>query len=184
MRYSIWQVQLPASFQWSDSVEMLHQIQEQLRVQSQPGAIVMNSSAGGNQQARLRTFLYAMRASLMSPAPQAEQGIVHNGTVFRLTIVKSADSKVGAELVRAGLIDSQENATRLNGLIRNEETGSETPFSVWYDASSPNFLPLRFEFRPKSYLKLIFQADQDRAPRSTFDVRASIPCATEPTFPP
>jgi hypothetical protein len=62
MCYSIWQVQLPASFQWSDFVEMLRQVQEQLRVQSQPSPIVMNSSAGRNQQARLRTFLYAMRA--------------------------------------------------------------------------------------------------------------------------
>jgi hypothetical protein len=64
--------------------------------------------------------------------------------------VKSADSQVGAELVRAGQIASQENATRLAGLIRSVKTSSETPFSVWYDASSPNFLPLRFEFRPKS----------------------------------
>ncbi len=174
MRYSICQMQLPAAFQWSDSVEMLRQIQQQLKAQTLPGAIVMKSNDAGAQPAQLRTFLYAMRSALMSPAAQTEQSIVHNGTVFRLTIVKSADLKVGAELAREGLIVDQENATRLAGVIRNSKTGLETPFLVWYDASSANILPLRFEFRPKSYLKLTFQADKEASPSYKFDVRASI----------
>ena len=115
------------------------------------------------------------RSALMSPAPRTEQSIVHNGNIFRLKIVKSNDPKVGTELTRAGQIASQENATRMAGVIRNLKTGSETPFFVWYDASSPNVLPLRFEFRPKSYLKLTFQADKGPTPHSQFDVRASIP---------
>src|SRR5208283_3189474 len=103
-----------------------------LKAQSQPGAIVMKSNDAGAQPVQLRTFLYAMRSALMSPAAQTEQSIVHNGTVFRLTIVKSADPKAGAELAREGLIVDQENATRLAGVIRNLKTGLETPFLVWY----------------------------------------------------
>ena len=174
VRYSICQMQLPASFQWSDSAEMLRQIQQQLKVQSQSRPIVMNASEAGDQPAQLRTFLYAMRFALMSPAPQTQQSVVHNGTVYRLTIVKSADPKVGAELARTGLIASPQDALHLAGVIKNLKTRSETPFSVWYDASSTNILPLRFEFRPKSFLKLTFQADKNLAPPSKFDVRASI----------
>ncbi len=151
MRYSICQVQLPASFRWSDSADMLRQIQEQLKSQTRPAPLVMSAREPGNQPAELRTFLYAMRSALMSPATKTEQTIVHNGGVFRLTIVKSTDSKVGAELASAGLIASVDNATHVAGVIKNLKTHSETMFSAWYDSSSTNILPLRFEFRPKSY---------------------------------
>ena len=46
----------------------------------------------------------------------------------------------------------------LTGLIHNVKTGVETPFRVWFDRTSPNSLPLRFEFQPKSYLRLVFEA--------------------------
>ena len=34
----------------------------------------------------------------------------------------------------------------------------ETTFRLWFDRTSPNSLPLRIEFQPKSYLRLVFGA--------------------------
>ena len=41
----------------------------------------------------------------------------------------------------------------------NEKTHESTPFRLWFESGSPNFLPLRFEYKPKGYLKLVFDAE-------------------------
>jgi hypothetical protein len=119
-----------------------------------------------------------MRTALLSPSTKTEQSVIHNGTLFDLTLNRNADSKAGADFVKAGLLKKESQAMRLTGVIKNVTTGFETPFSVWFDGSSRNIIPLRFEFKPRSYLKLVFQADQQPAPASTvmapIDVRAEL----------
>ena len=72
--------------------------------------------------------------------------------------MKRPDAKAGAAFVESHLISSPRDAVELAGLIRNAKTGVETTFRVWFDRTSPNALPLRFEFQPKSYLRLVFEA--------------------------
>lgn len=76
--------------------------------------------------------------------------------------------------MKSGLIVRESQAMRLTGSIRNVKTGFETPFSVWFDGNSVNIIPLRFEFKPRSYLKLVFQADRQETP--------STPPSTLPTM--
>jgi hypothetical protein len=173
MHYHVSHLQLPASYRWSDSARMLDDINEQLKTKD---VRQVTMQATGHEQ--LRTFLYAMRSALLSPAVRTEQSVVNNGTLFRLTLNRGADPQAGAEFVKAGLILRESQAMRLTGVIKNVKTGFETPFSVWFDGSSRNIIPLRFEFRPRSYLRLVFQADQQAAPLNTVltpvDVRAAL----------
>jgi hypothetical protein len=173
MRYQVNRLQLPATYRWSDSPRMLDDIQQQLKTQD---VRQMTMRTSGHEQ--LRTFLYAMRTALLSKETNTEQSVIHNGTLFQLTLNRISDPKAGAEFLKAGLIQHESQAMRLTGVIKNVKTGFETPFSVWFDGSSSNIIPLRFAFRPRSYLKLVFQADQQTAPTNSAlpatDVRAGL----------
>ena len=46
--------------------------------------------------------------------------------------------------------------TKLKGEILDEAPNKTSSFSVWFEADNP--LPRRFEFQPKAYLRLIFDA--------------------------
>jgi predicted acyl esterase len=45
----------------------------------------------------------------------------------------------------------------VRGKIRNLRTGRETSFRVWLDDDS-SIVPVRFEFQPRSFLRLTFEA--------------------------
>jgi hypothetical protein len=159
MSYSVYHVDLPSAYRWSDASQMLKEIREQ--IQGLPvDRHTLDAAGTAGSPVKLRTFLYAMRAALLSKATKGDECVVHNGKLYRLTWSKSRDSKTAGELARAGLMAQNHELVRIAAVIRNLKSSDETAFSVWYDGSSANVLPLRFEFRPRSFLKLVFQADQ------------------------
>jgi hypothetical protein len=153
---------LPSSARWTDAPRLKEAVEEDL---AQPG------SGGGyadlSHGQRPGTFLYTVLTMVRSPARVTDGSFVHNGKLFRLHAVKRADAKAGAQFAEARLMSAAGDAIEMAGLIRNAKTGAETTFHVWFDRSSPNSLPLRFEFQPKSYLKLVFEAQP--APDPTMD---------------
>jgi hypothetical protein len=46
-------------------------------------------------------------------------------------------------------------AIRISGLTRRESGGGETEFHLWISDQAERPLPLRIEYRAKSYLRLI-----------------------------
>ncbi|MGD0619993.1 MAG: hypothetical protein ABSB67_20305, partial [Bryobacteraceae bacterium] len=141
-RHTVGHVALPASCRWTNAQQLLDVVKEDL---NGPG-----ESPG--------TFLYTVLSMERSAARTNDATFVHNGKLFRLHAVKRVDEKMGAQFVDDRLISSSRDAVELAGLIRNATTGTETTFRVWFDRTSPNLLPLRFEFQPKSYLRLTFEA--------------------------
>jgi hypothetical protein len=87
---------------------------------------------------------------------------VYNGKMHVLRTEKHRDAKVEAEMQRRGLAAPGAYVLRLNGAIENEGTHEHTAFTVWYQEGC-TILPLRFEFKPKSYLKLVFDARPEQA---------------------
>jgi hypothetical protein len=152
-RHTVRHVALPASLRWTNAQQLLDVVKEDL-----------NGPGAGSGQAELNrgespgTFLYTVLSMERSPARTNDAAFVHNGKLFRLHAVKRVDEKMGAQFVDDRLISSSRDAVELAGLIRNATTGTETAFRVWFDRTSPNLLPLRFEFQPKSYLRLAFEA--------------------------
>ena len=152
-RHTVRHVALPASCQWTTAQQLLDVVKEDL-----------NRPIAGSVQAELNhgerpgTFLYTVLGMERSPARTNDATFVHNGKLFRLHGVKRADEKMGSQFVGDRLLASPRDAVELAGLIRNVATGTETTFRVWFDRASPNLLPLRFDFQPKSYLRLAFEA--------------------------
>ena len=50
-----------------------------------------------------------------------------------------------------------ERLVTVRGKIRNLRTGRETSFRLWLEADS-FIVPVRFEFQPRSFLRLTFEA--------------------------
>jgi len=166
-RSTVCRLPLPSSARWTDAPLLLGTVQRDL-----------NSAGDGNAHTDLSrgehpaTFLYTVFRMVRSPARVTDGAFVHNGKLFHLHAVKRPDPKVGAQFADARLIASPFDSIELAGAIRNAKTGAETAFRVWFDRSSPNALPLRFEFQPKSYLKLVFDAQpsEDQAVAKSFAI--------------
>ncbi|MBV8552272.1 MAG: hypothetical protein JOY54_13300 [Acidobacteriaceae bacterium] len=151
-QYTLGYFRLSSQYKLSNIEQLIEQVQSEFS--SPVGHTVHKKS---DQHAS--TFLYSLTEAMQSGQSSLDQQFLYNGTIFTLHTEKRPDRKAAEEFRKAGLTDTAGEVQQLSGKIRNEKTGSETIFRLWFDASSANLLPLRFEFRPKAYLKLVFEAE-------------------------
>lgn len=105
------------------------------------------------------TFLYAVSKALRQPQGKQRTNYIYHGQEFELETSREPDAKKGAEFQEAGLVKHWSSVLRLEARSKQLATNGKTSFTVWQDASDLNGLPLRFEFQPKSFLKLTFERD-------------------------
>jgi hypothetical protein len=105
------------------------------------------------------TFLNCLRQAILSETPAYQGRIVFNGKIFHFQAEKRHDVKTGADLRKIGLTSSPDHVVQLSGALRNEKTNEVTNFRLWFEKGSANFLPLRFEFKAKPYLRLVFDQE-------------------------
>lgn len=160
MQFRIATLELPSTFGWSAPSELIRKASEEFEQQSSGKHIELKLPKGQVPQ----TFLRAVVAAIQSPEPKLTQAYAYNGSVYELQISKQADAQIGRELARAGLVSNAADVWRMKGKIRSANGGSPEEFQLWFDRTSANPLPLRFEYRPRSYLKLVFNAE--KAPKS------------------
>jgi len=89
------------------------------------------------------TFLNSLRQALLNTEGSTDHSLVYNGKAYRMHCVKQADATL----------------MRLNGTLEEQTTGHNTPFKLWYERDSPNYLPVKIEYRAKSFLKLVFETE-------------------------
>lgn len=175
LRYSVRDILLPAHYRWVDSQQLFGQVAAHWS--NRPPAEVETAIPSSDSQTT-ETFLYALTRAMASSRNQSDARFIHNGTLYRLITEKAIDERTGQNLQRAGFVLSPHSVVRLKGTIRRDGQGEETAFHVWFDARSSNPLPLRFEFRPKSYLRLVFDADPAPAEAPTRgDLAGTLPAA-------
>ena len=115
-----------------------------------------------------QTFLYCLRRAMLSNDSNSRYDFLYNGKALTLITTNRRDEKVEAEMQRQHLMSPGAPILRLAGSVENQTTHERTQFTVWFQKDSANILPLRFEFKPKSYLKLVFDAQPDN--RSTPEI--------------
>lgn len=142
----------PSSYGLSDAGQLIRTIEAGLNTSHSATAAVPLSQ-------QTETFLYSLLEIIRSNCSRAEKQFFYNGTTFRLVAEKKLDRRAGEEFRRVGLTTRPAEIEQLVGTIQNQQTESQTSFRLWFDASSQNVLPLRFEFRPRSFLKLVFDAE-------------------------
>lgn len=86
------------------------------------------------------TFLYAVCRALLDQSPKSAALYTHNDAIYCLKTEARRDSQSGERIITG-------RSSRLGA-------HSGTEFTLWIASDSDPDLPLRIEFRPKSYLKL------------------------------
>jgi hypothetical protein len=103
-------------------------------------------------------FLHALADALRAPA-RGESRYVYSGRLYRLWVRHTEDAKAAAYFRERGLLRAGAGVTRVAGKVRREAGGKETDFRVWIEAGALQPVPLRIDFQPKAYLRLVFEAE-------------------------
>jgi hypothetical protein len=153
--YSVRNMLLPSSYRGSNADQLLKQVQAEF-APPQPNQIEKTESLNGQPTG---TFLNCLRQAILAENQTYQSRIVFNGKTFQFQAVKRRDPRTGEELRKLGLTSSPHAIVQLIGTLRNEKTSETTNFRLWFEQGSPNFLPLRFEFKAKAYLRLVFDQE-------------------------
>ncbi len=145
---------VPARFNWSNFDQLNHVMRERIDegadakhfdVALEGGSIVPN------------TFLYSMHRAILSDSATFSRPIVYNGKNYVLATEKQGDFRMGQQLAARGATHNPNAVWRVNGSTTETATRQSTNFQVWYEKGDVSGLPLRIEFYPKSFLKLVFE---------------------------
>jgi hypothetical protein len=115
-------------------------------------------SGGPAPQGEAQSFLQALAGLLLRPQLQ-ETLYVYSGHVFSLQVNRSPDAKVTAYFRERQLLAGEGSIVRVSGKLRRQAGGKEIEFRLWVEQPAERPLPLRIEYQPKSYLRLVFEAE-------------------------
>jgi hypothetical protein len=105
------------------------------------------------------TFLYAVWSALQAEQKRSTTNFVHNAKEYSLYWEKASGRRDGAAPQDASAQASADD--HFIGHITSRATPAVSTFRLWIDGQS--VLPVRIEFQPRPFLKLILEADDDRS---------------------
>jgi hypothetical protein len=103
-------------------------------------------------------FLHAL-AGLMCQPTRNVTSYSYAGQPYRLWLSQSPDPQATAHFRARGLLSADACAVRAVGKVERENGGADKHFRLWFQQGAPRPLPLRIEYQPKSYLRLVFEAE-------------------------
>jgi hypothetical protein len=103
-------------------------------------------------------FLHALAEALRSPDREQTQ-YVYSGRLYRMWMRHAADAHAAAYFCERGIIPTGASVVRVAGKVRRAAGGKETEFRVWIEDGAAQPVPLRIDFQPKPYLRLVFEAE-------------------------
>jgi hypothetical protein len=103
-------------------------------------------------------FLHALAEALRTPE-RGQTQYVYNGRLYRLWLRHAADARAAAYFRERGIIRAGAGVVRVAGKVRREAGGKETEFRLWIEEGAAQPVPLRIDFQPKAYLRLVFEAE-------------------------
>jgi hypothetical protein len=105
-----------------------------------------------------RPFLESL-ADLLRQPDRVETRYVYSGRWYHLSVNRSADAKATMYFREHGSIAKGASVVRASGKLRRESGGNETNFRLWFEPEAAMPIPLRIEYQPKSFLRLVFEAE-------------------------
>jgi hypothetical protein len=101
-------------------------------------------------------FLHAM-AELLRQPDGAQGRYIYNGGLYHLHLRRAKDAKAEEYFRSRGLATGE--VIQINGVLRRANDGAPIDFRVWMERGNPHPLPLRIDYQPKSYLRLVIEAE-------------------------
>jgi hypothetical protein len=101
-------------------------------------------------------FLHALAEALIRGGPRTTN-YTFRGRLYRLLLESSPDPEATALFRERRLLPPTGTVIRVSGRLRREAGGKESKFRLWVEQGAAHPIPLRIEYRPKSYLRLTFE---------------------------
>lgn len=130
---------LPA-ISWANREELRTAIRERLADETNREAQLVTSTL---TEAPCSPFLHAMRCAMRCRDAQSHARFLHSGKVHLLRTSRKASEKAGV--------------TEMEGRIFDGGGKELSHFKLWFEENGAAKGPLRFEFRPRSFLRLSFE---------------------------
>jgi hypothetical protein len=142
-RSAITHFELPTGAPWSDkrlidAAQSTFQDKVAWRETSWPDA--------GNQAPP--TFLFELATLLSQRARHRAGRYVYNEQEYLLELDAPQLGKPGGK---------EDRLLPVHGKIRNRRTGGQTIFTVWMEDSPGSMVPMRIDYQPRSFLRLVFE---------------------------
>jgi alpha-1,6-mannosyltransferase len=153
-RNRVLRTMLPAGLAPEKCPELPHTIRRVFE-QARAADVVESATPAGHA----RTFLYALRASLLDSRRSGEAPFLYNGGHYLLRFSKQPDARLGRHFAERQLAPDPARLVRLNGVIVHLGDRSRSEFKLWFDPGAEVVLPLRFEYRARAFLNLAFDHD-------------------------
>jgi hypothetical protein len=125
---------------WAKREELTAEIRARFAVAS--GAETRTSSVETNESP-CSPFLYAVNRAMKDTAGSCTNRFLHNGKIHHLKTTRKRCAEAGV--------------TELEGRIQDEAQKELSSFRLWFEPDQAERGPLRFEFRPRSFLRLTFE---------------------------
>ncbi len=101
-------------------------------------------------------FLHSLAAALIDGGNRTTH-FTFSGRLYRLLIESSPDPQATTVFRERKLLPNTGTVVRVSGRLRREAGGKESKFRVWVEQGAAHPIPLRIEYRPRSYLRLTFE---------------------------
>ena len=145
----ITQFQAPAS-------AMVHNREELIRTARKAlGAAVKKPLEFDPRTTAAQPFLHALFDAYRLGANSTTY--IYGSRLYSLTLQRASDESASAAFRKAKLLPPGGSAVKVIGKIR-PPAGKEIEFHIWLEAGASRPIPLRIDYRPKSYLRLVFEA--------------------------
>ena len=141
----------PSSLSASNRTELMESARQAL-------ATAPKISAGPATTGSNVPFLQAL-AAMLRRSDQKSSEFVYAGRAYSLSATRSPDAKATAYFRERHLIPAGGSVIQVAGKLRRQAGGKETEFRLWIEQAAERPLPLRIEYRAKSYLRLIFEVE-------------------------
>jgi len=107
------------------------------------------------------TFLNSVLEALRSGQTHSQRSYIHNAKQYRIEWERAPDPHVGTALSATQLTLHPDAVTRFTARTSALSARQSSTFRLWLDNESD--LPLRIEFQPRSYLRLMLEYEPSTA---------------------
>jgi hypothetical protein len=83
---------------------------------------------------------------------------IYGSRLYSLTLHAAPDESASVAFRKAKLLPAAGKALKVSGRIKPPAGGKEIDFHIWLEVGASRPIPLRIDYRPKSYLRLTFEA--------------------------
>lgn len=155
-RCTVSHISVPARYDWSRFTDLCHDVRERL---GQPDS---STQCEIPVESTPDTFLYSVRRAILAEDIKTHGEIVYNGKRYELQTEKQPDMRAGQQLAACGVAREAGNIWRLNGSLTEAKSRQISAFQLWFRKGDASGLPVRVEFYPRPYLRLVFEQQPGR----------------------